>query len=97
MHFPTWIERERKPLKRAQLRLKFMLSNAALRHYGRTSMHDLARDAGVNHSSIFNAINRGYFTEPMALAIERVFGANELPHEHLLRPLEVGQTAEAAR
>lgn len=89
MHFPSWIDRERSPIKRAQKRLKFMLNHAALRHYGRTSMHDLARDAGVNHSSIFNAINRGYFTEPMAEAIERVFGQAELPREYLVKPLEV--------
>jgi lambda repressor-like predicted transcriptional regulator len=96
MHFPPWIDRERNPLKRAQRRLKFMLAHAALRHYGRTSMHDLARDAGVNHSSIFNAINRGYFTEPMAEAIEKVFGANELPRQHLIKPLEVNREPEVA-
>lgn len=95
MHFPPWIDRERSALKRAQRRLKFMLSHAALHHYGRTSMHDLARDAGVNHSSIFNAINRGYFTEPMAEAIEKVFGQAALPREYLTNPLEV-KKAEVA-
>lgn len=95
MHFPPWIDRERNATKRAQRRLKFMLSHAALMHYGRTSMHDLARDAGVNHSSIFNAINRGYFTEPMAEAIEKVFGAGSLPREYLIKPLEVNK-AEVA-
>ena len=67
MHFPVWIESPRHSrAKRAQLRLKFMLNLATLRRFGRTSMHDLAREIGCNHSSIFNAINRGYFTEPMA-------------------------------
>ena len=54
MHFPTWVDRERDRRKRAQLRLKYMLFHATLRKYGRTSIHDLARDVGCNHSSIFN-------------------------------------------
>lgn len=95
MHFPPWIDRDRSPQKRAQLRLKFMLCHATLRVYGRTSMHDLARDAGVNHSSIFNAINRGWFTAPMAERIETVLGKSELPKEWLMKPLDV-QNQETA-
>lgn len=91
MHFPSWIERERDDARRARLRLKFMLSQAALRRYGDTSIRKLAKDAGCNHSSIFNAINRGTFTEPMAQAIEDVFGRSELHAEWLVQPLEVGQ------
>lgn len=88
MHFPPWIDtRRNSDAKRAQLRLKYMLSRAALDKYGRTSMHDVARDAGLNHSSIFNAINRGYFTVPMAEQIERVFGRDALPREFLTHPL----------
>lgn len=88
MTFPPWIERKPANL-RARLRLKHMLQVAALNHYGRTSMHDLARDAGCNHSSIFNAINRGYFTESMAKSIEKVFGRDRLRHECLTNPLEL--------
>lgn len=88
MNFPPWIE-NKKHAQKARLRLKHMLQVAALNHYGRTSMHDLARDAGCNHSSIFNAINRGYFTESMALSIEQVFGRDRLKHEALMRPLDV--------
>lgn len=89
MYFPPWIDRERSAVKRAQRRLKFMLCHATLRVYGRTSMHDLARDAGINHSSIFNAINRGWFTDAMAQRIETVLGRAELPKEWLVKPLEV--------
>lgn len=89
MQFPTWIDSARNsPTKRAQLRLKYMLSLATLNRFGRTSMHDLAREIGCNHSSIFNAINRGYFTDEMA---ERISKVVKLPPEHLVKPLEVNQ------
>jgi len=94
MNYPSWIDSPRNSdAKRAQLRLKYLLSHAALRRYGRTSMHDLARDAGCNHSSIFNAINRGYFTEQMAGAIEGVLGREDCPKEALINPLTHGQVA----
>ena len=89
MHFPTWIDRERDRRKRAQLRLKYMLSCATLRKYGRTSIRDLALDVGCNHSSIFNAISRGWFTTEMAHGIERVLTREELQHEWLVKPLEM--------
>lgn len=89
MHFPSWIERERDQRKRAQLRLKFMLFHATLRKYGRTSIHDLARDVGCNHSSIFNAIARGWFTTSMAEGIEKVLTRDEIRHEWLVAPLEM--------
>lgn len=89
MHFPSWVDRERDRRKRAQLRLKFMISQATLRRYGRTSVHDLARDVGCNHSSIFNAIARGHFTSSMAEAIERVLTRDEIRHEWLVAPLEM--------
>lgn len=92
MRFPSWIDTKRHPAaKRAQLRLKYMLSAAALQKWGDTSVRKLAAQAGCDHSSIFNAINRGAFTESMALSIERVFGRDVLPHEWLISPLEVGQ------
>lgn len=87
MQFPQWVDRPKNERTRAQKRLKYMLAHAALRKFGRTSMHDLAREIQCNHSSIFNAINRGYFTEPMAESIERVFGRDELPREALIQPL----------
>jgi hypothetical protein len=93
MHFPTWVERERDRRKRAQLRLKYLLSHATLRKYGRTSIHDLARDVGCNHSSIFNAINRGYFTSTMAEGIEKVLSRDEIRHEWLVAPLEMEVSA----
>lgn len=89
MHFPTWIDHEQDRRKRARLRLKFMLSHATLRKYGRTSIHDLARDVQCNHSSVFNAIARGYFTTDMAERIERVVGRAELRHEWLVDPLNI--------
>lgn len=91
MQFPFWIENTRKREVKAQLRLKYMLNRAALERYGRTSMHDLAAEVGCNHSSIFNAINRGYFTPQMADAIELVFGRDVLPAEYLISPMEVGK------
>ena len=93
MHFPTWVDRERDRRKRASLRLKYMLSHATLRKYGRTSIHDLARDVGCNQSSIFNAISRGWFTSEMAQGIERVLTREELPHEWLVKPLEMEVSA----
>jgi len=90
MHFPPWVDRgdER---RRAQQRLKFMLSHATLRKFGRTSMHDLARATSFNHSSIFNAIARGNFTEAMAERIEAALGREEIRKEWLVKPLEVAE------
>jgi hypothetical protein len=90
MHFPQWVDRPRDPNKRAQARLKYLLSIAALRKYGRTSMHALANDIDCNHSSIFNAINRGWFTTSMAERIQKVFGRDELPSEALVDPWNIG-------
>lgn len=91
MRFPVWIDAARHgSLKRAQLRLKFILNMAALLKYGRTSMHDIARDIGCDHSSIFNAIRRGYFTSPMAERIEQHFGRDVIRAEWLIEPLSVG-------
>lgn len=89
MHFPLWVDRERDRRKRAQRRLKHMLSHATLNKYGRTSLRDLARDVGCNHSSIFNAISRGYFTHTMAIGIERVLSRDAIRHEWLENPLEL--------
>ncbi len=90
MKFPSRIDSQRHAgPTRATMRLKYMLQRAALDHFGRPSMHDLAREAGCNHSSIFNAIERGYFTEEMALKIEQVFGRKALPHEWLTQPLAI--------
>lgn len=92
MHFPHWIDSPRNnATKRAQLRLKYMLSLAALRKYGKASMHKLAADVGCDHSSIFNAINRGWMTTQMAESIEKVVGKNELPASWLVKPLEAGR------
>lgn len=91
---PSWMDNPRhSKAKRASLRLKYMLSVAALRKYGRASMHDLAKDVPCNHSSIFNAISRGYFTAPMAESIERVFGPSELPASALIDPLSIPKNA----
>lgn len=89
MQFPDWIDAPKNRKRQASLRLKYMLSIASLRKYGRASMHDLARDAQCNHSSIFNAIARGYFTTEMAKQIEKVVGRHELPSDWLMHPLDV--------
>ena len=94
MVFPDWIEATRPKKARASLRLKFLLQQAALLKYGRTSMHDLARDAGCHHSSIFNAISRGSFTEEMAQKIVDVLGKNVIRNvDYLTSPLEIGAKA----
>ncbi len=89
MDFPSWIDKVRDDKKRARLRLKYMLSIATLRKFGKASMHRLAREVGCDHSSIFNAIDRGWFTPQMAENIEKVFGRDELPSEALVFPLNV--------
>lgn len=99
MHFPHWIINRRLPAQRqAQLRLKYMLSLAALRKYGKSSIHQIARDIGCDHSSIFNAINRGYMTAPMAESIEKNFGREEIRSEWLTSPMtiEMSQEGQAA-
>lgn len=94
MHFPVWIDAARHSrLKRAQLRLKFILNMAALIKYGRTSIHDIARDIGCDHSSIFNAIRRGYFTCPMAERLEQHFGTDLVRAEWLVDPLAIEEIA----
>ena len=92
MHFPHWIDSPRNnKTKRAQLRLKYMLQVAALNKYGKASMHAIAADAQCDHSSIFNAIKRGWFTDSMAESIERAVGRDALPAAWLINPLEAGQ------
>lgn len=87
--FPQWIDKQKKKEQRASMRLKYMLSLASLRRYGRASMHALAAEAKCDHSSIFNAISRGYFTKEMAVKIEKVVGRDELPSDWLMHPLDV--------
>jgi len=89
MNFPIWIENEKKPLKKAQLRLKFMLGMATMRRFGKSSVRGLAEHIPYNHSSIFNAIDRGSFTSDMASAIEKVVGRDELRAEWLVNPLKI--------
>lgn len=92
MHFPSWIDNPRNTKqRRAQLRLRHMLQIAAIHRYGKASMHAIAADAGCDHSSIFNAIKRGWFTDAMAESIERVMGPETLPAEWLTKPLEAGR------
>lgn len=68
-----------------------MLQVAALNKYGKASMHSIAADAGCDHSSIFCAIKRGWFTDSMAESIERALGPEALPAAWLVKPLEAGQ------
>lgn len=88
MTFPSWIEAtaEKDPERHAQLRLKYMLSAATLRRYGHTSIRRLAAESGLNHSSIFCAIKRGWFTESMAERIELALAPVPLPAAHLVNP-----------
>lgn len=93
MEFPTWIEQERDPLKKAQKRLKYMLNQGALRRYGKASIRTLAAHVPYDHSSIFNAIDRGSFTPQMAEAIERVLGPDITPACRLVSPLTIDGVA----
>lgn len=88
MDFPRWIDdKKNKPEKRAALRLKHMLLVASLRKYGRASIRMIAEDAKCDHSSIFCAIKRGYFTPQMAEVVEGVLGRDEVRREWLTHPL----------
>lgn len=84
--FPPEVDKPRDRMKRARNRLRYILKAVALRKYGHTSVHQIARDANCSHAGIFNAINRGRFTEDMAKRIEAVFGREVLKHEVLLDP-----------
>lgn len=95
MHFPVWIDAARHSrLKRAQLRLKFILNMAGMMKHGKTSIHEIARHIDCDHSSVFNAIRRGYFTTPMAEKIEQHFGRDLVRFEWLVEPLSI-EVAEA--
>lgn len=92
MVFPAWIERERSPRERARLKLKHVLSLAGMHKFGSTSMHALARGIGCDHSSIFNALARGSFSEVMATKIESFFNDPALTAAWLQAPLSNERT-----
>lgn len=89
MHFPVWIEQEKSPLKRAQKRLRYMLCQATHFKHGRPSIRNLAKHIPYDHSSIFNAIDRGWLTSDMAKAIEGAVGRDQVRAEWLERPLDI--------
>jgi hypothetical protein len=94
MYFPPWVEVKNNK-KRAQNRLKYLLVHATHQAFGKPSIRRLATAAGCNHSSIFNAIDRGWFTADMAVKIEKAVGPHRLPTRALERPLDIEATKRA--
>lgn len=94
MYFPPWVDVKNQK-KRAQNRLKFLLVHATHEALGKPSIRTLASRAGCNHSSIFNAIDRGWFTGDMAAKIETAVGPKLIQAHWLERPLDIEATKQA--
>lgn len=88
MVFPPWIERKPRS-ERASARLKFMINQAALIRFGRTSIRQVAEAADLSHASVFNAINRGSCTDKMADALVQVLQHPQVTREALINPMAV--------
>lgn len=93
MYFPPWVEVKNNK-KRAQNRLKYLLVHATHQAFGKPSIRRLATAAGCNHSSIFNAIDRGWFTSDMATKIEVALTPRLMASRWLERPLEIEATKQ---
>lgn len=94
MHFPVWIDQGKTDDERARCRLKYLLARVGLELFGCSSLRGLASNIGIDHSTLFNSIKRGYFTSPTAMQIEAAVGRKNLRSEHLCKPLEIKTAPE---
>lgn len=94
MYFPPWVDVKNQK-KRAQNRLKFLLVQASHEAFGKPSIRKLAEHAKCDHSSVFNAIARGWFTDVMAAKIEKAVGPKLIQAHWLERPLDIEATKQA--
>ena len=90
MQFPSWADAPKLSKKRrATQRLRFIISNLALRVSGRQSHRALADHVGLNHSTISVYVRRGAFSEKAAKVIEDRVGKELCPSEWLTDPLSI--------
>ena len=91
MQFPDWVEkpgRQSKTLLAAK-RLKFLIYQATLKHDGEITMPAFSKKIGYDRSAVHRAIAGGSFGKKMAIAAEEAYGAELLPAQWLINPLEI--------
>ena len=87
MQFPDIVERL--PVKkRGPARLDWMLKHAGLCKLGSGSLRSVARAAGLDASTLYKSIERGYFTYETAKVLEEKFGETLLSKWSLMEPLK---------
>lgn len=90
MKFPEWIDDPKQTdQERASKRLRYLLRRVALDIDGEGQLMTICRAAQIDHSSLACAIKRGYLTQAMATMIEYAIGKSVIPHEWLMKPLEI--------
>lgn len=89
--YPAWVNtpKGQPSTQLAKKRLTFIIRNAALQHDGSTSYRSLSLKLGMSHSTFCIYIDRGYFSKPTAVAIEKLVGRELAPHELLCDPLQL--------
>ena len=93
VRFPPWVDAQPNDDERASARLRYLVNRAALEATGKQSVRALAEKIEMDHSSISNAIRRGYMSEGMAMAIEQSVGRAVLKANYLINPLKIKATA----
>lgn len=94
MHFPAWVTNPRlKKQEKASNRLKYLLARLALDYSKEGSITHVASCIGMSHTTFYNYIARGAFSDSMALRIEKLFGRENCPNEWLRDPLSIPVTA----
>ena len=89
VRFPPWVDTQPNDDERASARLRYLVNRAALEAPGKQSVRALAEKIEMDHSSISNAIRRGYMSEGMAQAIVQSVGLSMLKADYLINPLKI--------
>ena len=89
VRFPHWVDDVSTDQERASARLRYLVNRAAIEATGKQSVRALAEKIEMDHSSISNAIRRGYMSEGMAQAIEQSVGRAVLKANYLINPLKI--------
>lgn len=93
-HFPSWVTVAKTPQQLATNRLKYLISQLALKVAAKGSVRGLANHCGVDRTSIHKYIAAGAFPAITATQIERACGRENVRHEELMFPLEINESTE---
>lgn len=90
MNFPEWDnDPEITPEKRAARRLKFIFMNIMAKREVKPTIESFCTVVGIKRTHINYAFQRGRCPPGLAIKIEKAFGRDVLPHEHLTDPLSI--------